>query len=59
VELYGEFGDMFTARGWPTYASYWSATPDGSRYYYVGLYGGNFGSYYPSYTYYASCVSNP
>lgn len=31
-ELYDIFGNMFTARGWPTRNLYWSATPDGSYY---------------------------
>ena len=58
VELYGASGNMFTTRGWPTSISYWSATPDGSRYYSVYLNDGYVGSY-PSRTRYASCVSNP
>ncbi|EGQ9108724.1 DUF1566 domain-containing protein, partial [Vibrio cholerae] len=59
VELYDASGNMFTARGWPTYRSYWSATPDGSSYYYVRLLNGYVGSSNPSGTPYASCVSNP
>ncbi|MEZ8862572.1 DUF1566 domain-containing protein, partial [Vibrio sp. 10N.247.311.51] len=59
VELYDVSLDMFTARGWPTFTVYWSATPDGSRYYGVYLYDGYVSSGYPSYTVYASCVSNP
>ncbi|MCW8349309.1 DUF1566 domain-containing protein, partial [Vibrio sp. ZSDZ65] len=59
VELYDASGNMFTARGWPTYGSYWSATPDGSNYYYVNLYDGNVTSFSPGSTGYASCVSNP
>uniref|UniRef100_UPI00118377F9 Lcl C-terminal domain-containing protein n=1 Tax=Vibrio cholerae TaxID=666 RepID=UPI00118377F9 len=59
VELYDASGNMFTARGWPTNVSYWSATPDGSYYYYVNLNYGNVSSNNPSYTRYASCVSNP
>ncbi|EJB5292534.1 DUF1566 domain-containing protein [Vibrio cholerae] len=59
VELYDASGNMFTARGWPTTFNYWSATPDGSYYYYVGLYSGDVYSDIPSLTYYASCVSNP
>ncbi|MEA5337633.1 Ig-like domain-containing protein, partial [Vibrio parahaemolyticus] len=58
-ELYDIFGNMFTARGWPTYATYWSATPDGSSYYDVFLYNGFVGSVLPVSTIYASCVSNP
>ena len=56
VELYGASGNMFTTRGWPTSISYWSATPDGSRYYSVYL---SYVGSYPSRTRYASCVSNP
>ncbi|HAS6097693.1 TPA: DUF1566 domain-containing protein, partial [Vibrio vulnificus] len=59
VELYDASGNMFTARGWPTYYRYWSATPVGSGYYFVSLYYGNVVSDYPSVTVYASCVSNP
>ncbi|EJE4198731.1 DUF1566 domain-containing protein, partial [Vibrio cholerae] len=59
VELYDASGNMFTARGWPTYRSYWSATPDGSYYYYVRLFNGYVRSTDPSSTPYASCVSNP
>jgi hypothetical protein len=59
VELYDASGTMFTARGWPTNSNYWSATPDGSSYFNVYLHYGDVGSNYPSYTSYASCVSNP
>ncbi|MFA0212930.1 DUF1566 domain-containing protein, partial [Vibrio artabrorum] len=59
VELYDVFFNMSTARGWPTDNSYWSATPDGSRYYLVGLSNGHVNSNDPSSTSYASCVSNP
>ncbi|MCR9746704.1 DUF1566 domain-containing protein, partial [Vibrio cholerae] len=59
VELYDASGNMFTARGWPTNVSYWSATPDGSNYYRVLLNGGYVSSDYPSFTLCASCVSNP
>ncbi|EJB8450164.1 DUF1566 domain-containing protein, partial [Vibrio parahaemolyticus] len=59
VELYDASGNMFTARGWPTYLLYWSATPDGSDYYLVLLSNGDVGSFNPSLTIYASCVSNP
>ena len=59
VELYDVFLNMFTARGWPASFTYWSATPDGSYYYYVNLSNGDVISYNPSYTLYASCVSNP
>ncbi len=58
-ELYDIVGNMFTARGWPTSYGYWSATPDGSSYYYVDLDDGYVRSTNPSYTRYASCVSNP
>ncbi|HBH7909575.1 TPA: DUF1566 domain-containing protein, partial [Vibrio parahaemolyticus] len=59
VELYDASGNMFTARGWPTVLDYWSATPDGSYYYRVGLNHGVVVSGIPSDTGYASCVSNP
>ncbi|MEZ8241990.1 DUF1566 domain-containing protein, partial [Vibrio splendidus] len=59
VELYDVSLNMFTARGWPTGNSYWSAIPGGSLYYYVNLNDGYVSSYYPSTTVYASCVSNP
>ncbi|HHY0552522.1 TPA: adhesion domain-containing protein, partial [Vibrio parahaemolyticus] len=51
--------DMWGARGWPTNVYYWSATPDGSNYYYVNLNRGSVFSNPPSDTNYASCVSNP
>ena len=59
MELFDVYGNMFTARGWPTLINYWSATPDGSIYYDVYLYSGNVVSDYPFNTFYASCVSNP
>ncbi|CDT83566.1 hypothetical protein VCR12J2_1080005 [Vibrio coralliirubri] len=59
TELYGVYANMFTARGWPTNDTYWSATPDGSNYYSVYLVNGNALSTLPSRTTYASCVSNP
>ncbi|EGR5448599.1 DUF1566 domain-containing protein, partial [Vibrio cholerae] len=59
TELYDASGNMFTARGWPNYSYYWSATPDGSNYYVVSLYDGNVNSSYLGITLYASCVSNP
>ena len=60
-ELYGASGNMFMARGWPTFGYYWSATPDGSYYYIVDLSNGNDRNPNPdpSVTMYASCVSNP
>ncbi|WP_157367493.1 Lcl domain-containing protein, partial [Vibrio coralliirubri] len=58
TELYGVYADMFTARGWPTSYSYWSATPDGSYYYIVSVLNGLTFSYDPSLMGYASCVSN-
>ena len=58
-ELYDIVGNMFTARGWPTYYYYWSATPDGSSYYLVDLNNGYVFSSHPGITLYASCVSNP
>ncbi|EEY99527.1 ig domain protein group 2 domain protein [Vibrio sp. RC586] len=59
VELYDASGNMFTARGWPTSYYCWSATPDGSSYYFVVLINGSVSSLDPSSTVYASCVSNP
>lgn len=62
TELYDVSGNIFTARGWPTYYNYWSVAPDGSHYYYVDLYSGYVDSYYPpSYMlwFYASCISEP
>ncbi|HFQ5101064.1 TPA: DUF1566 domain-containing protein [Vibrio vulnificus] len=59
TELYSTYGNMFTARGWPANYYYWSATPDGSNYYSVGLYFGGVSSRNPGITSYASCVSNP
>ncbi|MBO1383166.1 hypothetical protein BVJ63_19840 [Vibrio cholerae] len=59
TELYDVFGNMFTARGWPTGLYYWSATPVGLGYYMVQLYDGFIGSDVLSYTRLASCVSNP
>ncbi|EJB8351145.1 DUF1566 domain-containing protein, partial [Vibrio cholerae] len=58
-ELYDIFGNMFTARGWPTGSFYWSATPLSSDYYNVTLNYGYVHSLNPSDTRYASCVSNP
>ncbi|MCS6124993.1 DUF1566 domain-containing protein [Shewanella baltica] len=59
VELFDIYNNMFNARGWPTIDYYWSVTPDGSYYYCVNLNRGGVGSIIPSYTYYASCVSEP
>ncbi|MGR6859365.1 hypothetical protein ACU5EH_02945 [Aliivibrio salmonicida] len=59
TELYGEYGDMFDARGWPTYYVYWSGMPRGSDYYRVDLGNGYVSSKHPSGAYYASCVSVP
>ncbi|MBD1574851.1 DUF1566 domain-containing protein, partial [Vibrio sp. S17_S38] len=59
MELYDVYLNMFTARGWPTYHSYWSATPDSSNYYLVVLSYGYVNSLNPRVTTYASCVSNP
>ncbi|CAH8190149.1 hypothetical protein VAE130_550582 [Vibrio aestuarianus] len=62
TELYDVSGNMFIARGWPTYYYYRSATPDGPRYYAVSLYHGIISS--PTSPdlnspHYASCVSEP
>ncbi|EKO3926069.1 hypothetical protein GCS56_003414 [Vibrio metschnikovii] len=58
-ELYGLYGNMFTARGWPIGSDYWSATPLGSGYLSVNLDNGSVGSSFFSSAYYASCVSSP
>ncbi|MEG7567405.1 DUF1566 domain-containing protein, partial [Vibrio cholerae] len=59
VELYDTFGNMFTASGWSSRITYWSATPDGSDYYTVKLNNGMVSTRDPSITLHASCVSNP
>jgi hypothetical protein len=59
LELFDVYGDMFSARGWPTVNYYWSSTPDGSDYYNVNLLIGNVSLGTPPTTGYASCVSNP
>ncbi|MCF1428193.1 MAG: DUF1566 domain-containing protein, partial [Shewanella sp.] len=58
-ELFDVYGSMFTARGWPTYADYWSATANGSDYDGVDLHSGVNSPYSPSATRYVSCVSEP
>ena len=62
IELYGEFSNMFIARGWPTTMIYWSATSANNGfddYYYVDLISGLVSRTYPGSIGYASCVSNP
>ena len=59
VELFDIYKNMFNARGWPTQSNYWSVTPDGSGYYCMRLRNGNVTTFTPSYTHYASCVSEP
>ncbi len=59
IELYDAFSDMFIARGWPTSHYYWSATPDGSNYYYVNVRTGNVYFVSPGSPHFVSCVSNP
>ncbi|MCG9599314.1 Ig-like domain-containing protein [Vibrio sp. Isolate25] len=59
AELYGTNGNMFHARGWPTYNRYWTVTPDGSNYYIVDLSLGKIYTGNPSYPVYVSCVSDP
>ena len=59
AELYNVYGNMFTARGWPTRLYYWMATPVGSSYYSMLLYNGFVSSALPESQRYASCVSNP
>ncbi|RSD32183.1 Ig-like domain-containing protein [Vibrio pectenicida] len=59
VELFDVYGNMFSARGWPTFVYYWSVTPNGVDYYAVSLLDGLIGSNGPTITLYASCVSDP
>ncbi|WP_139137198.1 DUF1566 domain-containing protein, partial [Vibrio splendidus] len=56
--LHSHYGNMFNAKGWATYYYYWSATPNGSNYYYVLLRNGHVSNGPPSYQDYASCVSD-
>ncbi|MCF1458099.1 MAG: DUF1566 domain-containing protein, partial [Shewanella sp.] len=58
-ELFSTFGNMFNARGWPTNYGYWSATANGSEYYYVYLNDGGQKSVITNYGLYTSCVSEP
>uniref|UniRef100_UPI0005EE8F35 Lcl domain-containing protein n=1 Tax=Vibrio hyugaensis TaxID=1534743 RepID=UPI0005EE8F35 len=59
VELFDRFGNMLTARGWPTLITYWSVTARGSVYYLVNVGKGIVTVTEPSRGVYASCVSNP
>lgn len=59
IELFGKFGNMFNARGWPATYDYWSAAAIGSDYFSVNLLVGDVTSGDASDTIYASCVSNP
>ncbi len=56
-ELYGEYGSMYSAEGWPASRVYWSNTADGSMYYNVALNDGFSISDFPTRSVYASCVS--
>ncbi|MFV8413777.1 Ig-like domain-containing protein [Vibrio owensii] len=62
VELFGAFGDMFMARGWPTEQAYWSKTNvPGESTYKEDVNLAN-GGYWPSsmeLTDYVTCVSEP
>ncbi|WP_273979565.1 Ig-like domain-containing protein, partial [Vibrio parahaemolyticus] len=60
LELYNTFGNMYAARGWPTYVLYWTSSTDkyGDRYS-VRLYDGNVQVSHPNNTHFGSCVSNP
>ncbi|MBD6964794.1 DUF1566 domain-containing protein [Vibrio parahaemolyticus] len=61
VELFNTFGNMFTGRGWPTPASYWSTTAgdlDTHRYS-VYLNDGLIRNQTRDYPIYVSCVSDP
>ncbi|MGL4829542.1 MAG: Ig-like domain-containing protein [Vibrio sp.] len=61
TELYGAFGDMFSARGWSTSIPYKSVTSpnNGSSYFYINLGTGWIAHNGPENSHYASCVSNP
>ncbi|EOG5907308.1 DUF1566 domain-containing protein, partial [Vibrio vulnificus] len=58
-ELYDVFGNMFTARGWPTSDHYWTASPDGNNYYVMDLRSSFAFALWPNGENYASCVSSP
>nr|WP_244663126.1 DUF1566 domain-containing protein [Vibrio owensii] len=59
MHLYKKNGSMFTARGWPTSARYWSDTSDSPLfyYYYVSLANGWTHSKIRGGAAYTSCVS--
>lgn len=58
--VHDKYGNMFSARGWPTYIVYWSATDSSSSdYYNVNLGNGNLFGSNVNYAAYVSCVSNP
>ncbi|EHK2925017.1 Ig-like domain-containing protein, partial [Vibrio parahaemolyticus] len=59
IELYDVYGNMFTARGWPTNYMYWTETPISTRYYFVNLNTNGSGNSIPDNEFYASCVSDP
>ncbi|TNI15022.1 Ig-like domain-containing protein [Aeromonas veronii] len=60
VELYAAYGNMFTARSWPTKYGYRSQTPDGPDFYTgVVLFSGITGPMGAYSGYYVSCVSEP
>ena len=56
-ELFDSFGNMFTARGWPTSQTYWSSTPDIADYYNVYLDDGRIFSDDRGEFMFVSCVS--
>lgn len=61
-ELYDEFGNMLTARGWPIMFQYWSETPYpyAPSYYYILFFDtGYVGNTILDTQLYASCVSEP
>jgi hypothetical protein len=65
TELFGafdfdEFGNMFTARGWPITNKYWTSYHNGIGYYdAVSLIDGESVGHDPKANLYVSCVSNP
>ncbi|MDC5870573.1 Ig-like domain-containing protein [Vibrio europaeus] len=59
-ELYGTYGNMYTARGWPVNrVSYWSATTSGSSYTGVRLNTASSSTGPAAMRMYVSCVSEP
>ncbi|HBC3521123.1 Ig-like domain-containing protein [Vibrio campbellii] len=59
LELYGVYGNMFTALGWPIRSDQWSATEDGPLRYRVSFGSGDAASYGVTSPQMVPCVSNP